>query len=84
MRYYRCGTRLIAIEPNPHMHPSLARAAARHGVDLDIRAVGAEATGLPIEASTPWSARSCSARCPTRAPHSPRPAGSCAQADAWY
>jgi SAM-dependent methyltransferase len=46
MRYFRRGTRLTAIEPNPHMHAALARAAARHGVDLDIRAVGAQATGL--------------------------------------
>jgi SAM-dependent methyltransferase len=47
LRYYRRGTRLIAIEPNPHMHAALARAATRRGVDLDIRAVGAEDTGLP-------------------------------------
>jgi SAM-dependent methyltransferase len=47
LRYYRCGTRLIAIEPNPQMHSALARAAIRRGEDLDIRAVGAEDTGLP-------------------------------------
>ena len=47
LRYYRRGTRLVAVEPNPHMHSALAQAAARRGVDLDIRAVGAEATGLP-------------------------------------
>ena len=47
LRYYRPGTRLIAIEPNPHMHPALQAAAARRGIDLEIRAVGAEATGLP-------------------------------------
>lgn len=47
LRYYRRGTRLIAIEPNPHMHSALARAATRRGVDLDLRAVGAEDTGLP-------------------------------------
>jgi SAM-dependent methyltransferase len=47
LRYYRRGTRLIAIEPNLHMHSALARAALRRGVDLDIRAVGAEDTGLP-------------------------------------
>lgn len=29
------------------MHAALGRAAARHGVDLDVRAVAAEATGLP-------------------------------------
>lgn len=49
MRYLRPGTSVTAIEPNPHMHPGLARAAARHGVALDIRAVGAEATGLPAD-----------------------------------
>ena len=47
LRYYRRGTRLVAIEPNPHMHSALARAAARRGVNLEIRAVGAEDTGLP-------------------------------------
>jgi SAM-dependent methyltransferase len=47
LRYYRPGTRLVAIEPNRHMHASLAAAARRHGVELELRAVGAEATGLP-------------------------------------
>jgi SAM-dependent methyltransferase len=47
LRYYRPGTRLVAIEPNPHMHRTLARTAARRAVDLDVRPVGAEATGLP-------------------------------------
>jgi len=47
MRYYRRGTRLIAAEPNRYMHATLRRAAARHGVELDLRAVGAEATELP-------------------------------------
>ena len=47
LRYYRPGTRLVAIEPNRHMHPALTRTAARRAISLDIRAVGAEATGLP-------------------------------------
>lgn len=47
LRYYRPGTRLVAIEPNPHMHPGLRHAAERHGIDLELHAVGAEATGLP-------------------------------------
>jgi SAM-dependent methyltransferase len=47
LRYYRPGTRLVAVEPNPHMHPALRAAAARRGIDLEVRAVGAEATGLP-------------------------------------
>ena len=46
MRYYPAGTRLIAVEPNPPMHGPLRDAASRHGVDLEIRAVGAEDTGL--------------------------------------
>lgn len=47
LKYFRPGTHLIAIEPNPHMHPALARGAAARGVSLDVRATGAEATGLP-------------------------------------
>lgn len=47
LRYLRSGTHLIAIEPNPHMHPALARSAAARGVSLDVRPVGAETTGLP-------------------------------------
>src|SRR6188508_1732126 len=47
MRYYRRGTRLIAVEPNRHMHASLRRAARRHGIDLELRAEGADAIGLP-------------------------------------
>jgi SAM-dependent methyltransferase len=47
LRYYRPGTHLIAVEPNPHMHGLLAAAARRRGVTLDIRVEGAEAIGLP-------------------------------------
>lgn len=46
-RYYRPGTRVIAIEPNPHMYAALTASAARHGIALDLRAEGAERTGLP-------------------------------------
>jgi SAM-dependent methyltransferase len=45
-RYYRPGTTVIAVEPNRHMHGRLKRAARRHGVTLDLRAAGAERTGL--------------------------------------
>jgi len=38
---------LIAIEPNPHMHPRLRAAAAKRGVRLDLRERMAEQTGLP-------------------------------------
>jgi SAM-dependent methyltransferase len=47
LKYFRPGTHLVAIEPNPHMHAALARAAAARGVTLEVRATGAEATGLP-------------------------------------
>ena len=37
MRYYAPGVRVIAIEPNPVMHPLLQAKADEHGVDLEIR-----------------------------------------------
>jgi SAM-dependent methyltransferase len=46
MRYLAPGTRLIAIEPNPHAHAALRRKAQRYGIDLEIRREGAESTGL--------------------------------------
>jgi len=46
LRYYRPGTRLVGLEPNPYMHPVLSAAARRRDVDLDLRADGAERTGL--------------------------------------
>lgn len=46
LRYYRTGTRLVAIEPNPRMHPYLRRRARRHGLDLDIRTIHGEALDL--------------------------------------
>jgi SAM-dependent methyltransferase len=47
LRYFRPGTHLIAIEPNAHMHPALLKGAAARSVSIDVRATGAEATGLP-------------------------------------
>jgi SAM-dependent methyltransferase len=47
LRYLTAGTRLIAIEPNRYMHARLRRAAARRGVDLEIRDVVAERIDLP-------------------------------------
>jgi SAM-dependent methyltransferase len=41
------GAHLIAIEPNPYMHPRLRRAAWRRGVDLEIRSVVGERIDLP-------------------------------------
>lgn len=47
LRYYRPGTRLIAIEPNRHMHSPLRKAAQRYGIELELREEGADATALP-------------------------------------
>ncbi|MFF5078144.1 class I SAM-dependent methyltransferase [Actinoplanes sp. NPDC000266] len=46
LRHYRPGTRLVAIEPNPYMHEPLLAHARRRGVTVDLRATGAEHTGL--------------------------------------
>jgi ubiquinone/menaquinone biosynthesis C-methylase UbiE len=45
-RYLAPGTRVIAIEPNVHMHRWLRARAARHGIHVDVRAATAEA--LPL------------------------------------
>jgi SAM-dependent methyltransferase len=37
MRYLRPGTRLLAVEPNRHMHAPLRAAAARHDITLELR-----------------------------------------------
>ncbi len=47
MRYLSPGSRLVAIEPNPHTHEALRRKAAHHGVELEVREESAEAIGLP-------------------------------------
>lgn len=47
MRYYAPGVRVVAIEPNPAMHPRLRAAATAHGVDLDLRATRGEAMDVP-------------------------------------
>lgn len=47
LRYLPVGTRLVAVEPNPHMHPRLRRAAAARGVELELRDVVAERIDLP-------------------------------------
>jgi SAM-dependent methyltransferase len=47
LRYYQPGTRLIAVEPNRHMHGALEKAAARYGIELDLRYESADAIGLP-------------------------------------
>ena len=47
LRHLTPGTTLVAVEPNVPMHRGLRAAAARHGVDLDLRQTVAEHTGLP-------------------------------------
>lgn len=46
-RYYRPGTRVIAIEPNPEMHQRLRANAETHGIDLEISHDMSESIGLP-------------------------------------
>ena len=36
-RYYKRGTRVIAVEPNVSMHPRLRKKARRRGLDLVIK-----------------------------------------------
>ncbi len=47
MRYLRKGTRLIAIEPNIHMHGNLKRSARKHGIHLEIKTIVGEDMDLP-------------------------------------
>ena len=46
MRYLKKGTRLIAIEPNIHMHSNLRKSAKRYGINLDIKPIIGEAIDL--------------------------------------
>jgi SAM-dependent methyltransferase len=47
LRYLGAGTRVIAVEPNRHMHPYLWSAARRWGIELDLREGTAERLPLP-------------------------------------
>jgi len=47
MRYLKKGTRLIAIEPNIHMHANLKKSADRYGINLDIKPLIGESIDLP-------------------------------------
>ncbi len=47
MRYIKKGTRLIAIEPNVHMHKNLRKSADKYGVDLEIKTLVGESIDLP-------------------------------------
>jgi len=47
MRYLKKGTKLIAIEPNIHMHVNLKKSADRHGIHLEIKTLMGEFIDLP-------------------------------------
>ncbi|MDA8140331.1 MAG: class I SAM-dependent methyltransferase [Desulfobacteraceae bacterium] len=47
LRYYAPGTKVIAIEPNPAVHPHLAARAGRNRVDLEIKPIKGEKIDLP-------------------------------------
>lgn len=47
LRYISPGAQLVVIEPNPHMHPYLQRRARDLGIELELRPVPGEETGLP-------------------------------------
>ena len=47
MRHLRKGTKLIAIEPNIHMHSNLRKTAKKYGINLDIKSIKGEAIDLP-------------------------------------
>jgi SAM-dependent methyltransferase len=51
MRYYSPGTRVIAVEPNPAMHPYLRKAARRYGLRLDLRGTKGEHLDLDTEST---------------------------------
>lgn len=51
-RYFRPGTSVTAVEPNPHMHSRLRQNAADHRIDLEIVASLAEALDLPDNSAT--------------------------------
>ena len=42
LAYYPAGIRWLGVEPNPHMYPHLAKAAARAGIGVDLRPGTAE------------------------------------------
>lgn len=47
MRYFKNGTKLIAIEPNIHMHDNLRKSAAKYGINLEIKTIVGESIDLP-------------------------------------
>ncbi len=47
MRYLRQGTKMIAIEPNIHMHANLKKNAEKYGIHLEIKTLVGEEIDLP-------------------------------------
>lgn len=47
MRYLKKGTKLIAIEPNIHMHRNLKKSAAKYDINLEIKSLLGEEIDLP-------------------------------------
>lgn len=47
MRYLKKGTKLIAIEPNIHMHKNLKKSANKYGINLEIKILIGESIDLP-------------------------------------
>jgi len=49
LRYLARGTKLIAIEPNRHMHSRLKQRASQLGIDLDLRGLAGEQLDLAAQ-----------------------------------
>ena len=49
LRYIAAGKKLIAVEPNIHMHPTLIKKAAKRKVRLDLRGLSGEQLDLPTD-----------------------------------
>ena len=47
MRYLKRGTKLIAVEPNIHMHKNLKNSANKYGIILEIKSLTGESIDLP-------------------------------------
>jgi ubiquinone/menaquinone biosynthesis C-methylase UbiE len=47
MRYLKKGTKLIAIEPNFHMHKYLKKLANKYAIDLEIKSITGESIDFP-------------------------------------
>ncbi len=49
MRYIPKGSKLIAVEPNVHMHPILKRKAVKYNVNMELRALEGEQLDLATD-----------------------------------